>query len=152
MSVRSFVTAMLVGSAVVVVSAGVGVAAQKPQAQQPAAMAKAVPQPDMAAKRKATMAEMDTMMAEVKTADDGLNDLVAKMNAAAGMEKTDAIAAVVNEMVRQRRAMRDGMMKMQEDIMGHMMEHMQAGKDSMAMCPMMKHIVTPAHAVSPSVL
>jgi len=22
--------------------------------------------------------------------------------------------------------------------MGHMMEHMQAGKDSMAMCPMMK--------------
>jgi hypothetical protein len=30
------------------------------------------------------------------------------------------------------------MMKMQQDMMGHMMEHMQAGKDSMASCPMMK--------------
>ena len=34
--------------------------------------------------------------------------------------------------------MRDGMMKMQEGMMSHMMEHMQAGTASMAMCPMMK--------------
>jgi len=27
-----------------------------------------------------------------------------------------------------------------DDVMGHMMEHMQAGKDSMAMCPMMKQM------------
>jgi hypothetical protein len=33
--------------------------------------------------------------------------------------------------------MRDGMMKMQEGMMSHMMEHMQAGTGSMAMCPMM---------------
>jgi len=140
MSVKNFVTAMLAGCAVVVVSGGVGVAAQKPQAQQPAAIAKTMPQPDMAAKCKAMMAEMDRMMAATKTADEGLNDLVAKMNAAAGMEKADAIAAVVNEMVRQRRTMRDGMMKMEQDMMGHMMEHMQAGKDSMATCPMMKQM------------
>jgi hypothetical protein len=43
--------------------------------------------------------------------------------------------------VTQRRTMRDGMMKMQEDMMSHMMEHMQAGKESMAMCPMMKQTV-----------
>ena len=140
MSVRNCVTAILAGCVVVVVSAGAGVEVQKPQAQPPAAMAKTMPQADMAAKCKAMMAEMDTMMAATKTADDGLNDLVTKMNAAAGMEKTDAIAAVVTEMVRQRLAMRDGMMKMQEDMMGHMMEHMQAGKDSMAMCPMMKQM------------
>ena len=30
------------------------------------------------------------------------------------------------------------MMKMQDGMMSHMMEHMQAGKDSMASCPMMK--------------
>ena len=30
------------------------------------------------------------------------------------------------------------MMKMQEGMMSHMMEHMQAGKESMASCPMMK--------------
>jgi len=36
--------------------------------------------------------------------------------------------------------MRDGMMKMQEGMMSHMMEHMQAGTGSMAMCPMMKQM------------
>jgi len=30
------------------------------------------------------------------------------------------------------------MMKMQQDMMSHMMEHMQAGKKSMANCPIMK--------------
>jgi hypothetical protein len=29
---------------------------------------------------------------------------------------------------------------MQQDMMGHMMEHMQAGTASMASCPMMKHM------------
>jgi hypothetical protein len=52
----------------------------------------------------------------------------------------DATAAVVNEMVTQRRMMRDGMMKRQHEMMAHMMRHMQAGKDSMAMCPMMKQM------------
>jgi hypothetical protein len=47
-------------------------------------------------------------------------------------------SVVVTEMVTQDRAMRDGMMKMQDEMMAHMMEHMQAGSDSMAMCPMMK--------------
>ena len=31
-------------------------------------------------------------------------------------------------------------MKMQEDMMSQMMEHMQAGKEWMAMCPMMKRM------------
>jgi hypothetical protein len=66
--------------------------------------------------------------------------LVAKMNAASGAEKADATAAVVNEMVTQRRTMRDSSMRMQHEMMAHMMEHMQAGKDSMAMCPMMKNM------------
>ena len=34
--------------------------------------------------------------------------------------------------------MRAGMMKMQDGMMSHMMEHMQAGTASMAMCPLMK--------------
>jgi hypothetical protein len=42
--------------------------------------------------------------------------------------------------VTQRRTMRDGAMKMQHGMMGHMMEHMQAGKDSVAICPMMKQM------------
>jgi len=62
------------------------------------------------------------------------------MNAASGMEKADATAAVVTGMVTQRRTMRDGMMKMEDRMMGHTMEHMQAGKASMAKCPMMKQM------------
>jgi hypothetical protein len=80
------------------------------------------------------------MMTAMKAADQRLDDLVAKMNTAAGMEKMTATANVVSEMVTERRTMRDGMMKMQEGMMSHMMEHMQAGSGSMAMCPMMKQM------------
>ena len=45
---------------------------------------------------------------------------------------------VVTEIVTQRKTMREGMMSMHEGVMSHMMEHMQAGPQSMAMCPMMK--------------
>ena len=79
-------------------------------------------------------------MAELKAADARLDDLVGKMNAASAAEKAAATAAVVNEMVTQRRSMRDGMMKRQHAMMAHMMGHMNAGKDSMAMCPMMKQM------------
>ena len=82
----------------------------------------------------------NTHFADDKIDAGSLPDLVAKMNAASGMEKADATAAVVSEMVTQRKAMRDGMMKMQQEMMGHMMEHMEAGKDSMASCPMMKQM------------
>ena len=62
------------------------------------------------------------------------------MNAASGMAKADATTVVVSEMVTQQRTMRDSKMKMDQDMMAHMMEHMQAGKDSMAACPMMKQM------------
>lgn len=42
--------------------------------------------------------------------------------------------------VAQSRTVHEGMMKMQQGMMSHMMEHMQEGKDSMAMCPMMKQM------------
>jgi len=140
MNVKTIVTAMMAGFAAVVISAVPRLAAQTPQEHQHAATDKAKPPSDMAAKCQAMMAEREQMMTGMKAADQRLDDLVAKMNAASGMEKTDAAAAVVNEMVAQRRAMRDGMAKTQQGMMGHMMEHMQTGKDSMAMCPMMKQM------------
>jgi hypothetical protein len=91
----------------------------------------------MAAKDQTMMADREKMMQEMTRADQRLGDLVAKMNAASGMQKTDATAAVVNEMVTERR-MRDRMTKMQNGMMAHMMEHMQAGTASMGMCPLMK--------------
>jgi len=139
MRIRHIVTAALVGGMAAAISASPGLAAQASPAQQPATQ-KASPPSDMAARCQAMMADQEKMMAEVKAADLRLDDLVGKMNAASGMEKAAATAAVVNEMVTQRRAMRDGMMKMQHQMMAHMMAHVQAGKDSMAMCPMMKQM------------
>ena len=140
MRTNRLVTGIVAGCAAVVMSAMPGLAGQATQAPKPMAMAKAAPDSGMAANCQAMMADHEKMMTEMKAANERLDDLVVKMNAASGMEKADATAAVVNEMVIQRRTMRDGMMKMQHGMMGHMMEHMQAGKDSMAMCPMMKQM------------
>jgi hypothetical protein len=100
--------------------------------------APATPSPDMSAKCKAMMADHEKMMADVKAADEHLDGLVAKMNDASGQAKVDATAATVTEIVAQRKTMRERMMGMQHEMMTHMMEHMQAGPESMAMCPMMK--------------
>ena len=138
MSMKSIVTVMIAGCAAVVMSGVPGLAAQTPKEPHHAATDTAKPSPGMAAKDKAMMAEREKMMADMKAADQRLDSLVATMNTASGMEKMAATATVVTEMVTQRRTMQDGMMKMEQGMMAHMMEHMQAGTDSMAMCPMMK--------------
>ena len=138
MRMKSIVTVIVTGCAAVVISAVPGFAAQTPQEHQHAATDKAKPTSGMAAKDHAMMAEHQKMMADMKAADQRLTDLVTRMNSVSGLEKTTATAAVVTEMVAQSRTMRASMMKMQQGMMPHMMEHMQEGKDSMAMCPMMK--------------
>ena len=140
MSVRRIVTAIVAGCAAVVISAVSSVAAQTPPAHQHAAAAKAKPASAMDAKCQAMMAEHEKMMADMKAADQRLDGLVATMNTVSGAEKMAATATVVTEKVTQDRTMRDATMKMQQDMMGHMMEHMQAGKESMASCPMMKQM------------
>ena len=140
MRMNKTVSALVAGCAVVVMSAFSGLGAQTPQEHQHAATDQVKPPAGMEAKCQAMMAEREKMMTSTKTADERLDELVAKMNSASGMEKMTATAAVVTEMVTQRRTMREGMMIMQEGMMSHMMEHMQAGAASMAMCPMMKQM------------
>ena len=140
MSVGRIVTAIVAGCAAVVIPAVPGIAAQTPPTHQHEAAADAKPAPAMEAKCQAMMAEHEAMMADMKAADQRLDGLVATMNAASGMEKMAATASVVSEKVTQDRAMRDAMMKMQQDMMSHMMEHMQAGNESMAGCSMMKQM------------
>ena len=138
MRVNKTVSALVAGCAVVVMSSVSGLAAQTTQEHQHAAAAKAKPPSGMEAKCQAMMAEKEKMMADMKAADQRLTDLVAKMNAASGMNQVTATVAAVTEMVAQNRAMHANMMKMQQSMMPHMMEHMKEGNDSMAMCPMMK--------------
>ena len=142
MRIRNIVKAALLGCMAVVMPPGTGSAQPPPAHQHPAAVTQAKPAAGMDAKCQAMLAEHEKMMAQTKAADERLDGLVATMNAATGQAKIDATATVVSEIVAQRKTMRDGMMTMQSNMMSHMMEHMQQGKDSMAMCPMMKMMMS----------
>ncbi len=95
------------------------------------------------------MAHHKEMMARMEAMDARLDELVKTMNTTTGSKKTDAVAAVVNELVVQRKQMREHMMAMQPEMMKHMMAHMEAGmvkgmEESTAKCPMMKTMPPPA--------
>jgi hypothetical protein len=90
---------------------------------------------------EAMMARHHEMMARMEAMDAKLDDLVKKMDAARGSKKADAVAAVVSELVRQRKEMREHMAAMQPEMMHHMMEHMRMGMTKGLMeCPMMKQM------------
>ena len=65
----------------------------------------------------------EQMMAEMKAADARLDALVRDMNAATGNARIDAIAAVLNELLQQRKAMHECVAKMSEHMMGGMKMH-----------------------------
>ena len=91
---------------------GFGVAeAAQGQATERTAQAQQPSMPDM-------MKMHEQMMAEMKVGDAKLDALVKDMNAAAGDAKVNAVAAVVNELVRQHKAMHGHMGQMHEQMMG----------------------------------
>lgn len=78
-----------------------------------------------------------------------LDELVAKMNAASTSDAPDAMekpmAAVITELVAQRKAIQSMMMEMQPQMMAHMMHHRDMhgamgtmGRMGAMDCPMMK--------------
>jgi|SRR5262245_59495789 len=58
-----------------------------------------------AARQQQFQQQRRAMMEQIQERNKKLDDLVAKMNAAKGEAKVDAIAAVINEMMEQRKAM-----------------------------------------------
>ena len=62
--------------------------------------------------RMGDMMARQAMMAERHAADQKLDELVAKMNAARGNDRIDAMAAVITELVAQHKNMGAGMMRM----------------------------------------
>ena len=111
-------------------------------AQEPSPPPKSAMGAGMMEDCKAMMAHHQAMKAEMASMDARLDSLVAAMNAAGGDAKVDATAAVVNELVAQRKTMRDRMMGMGPRMMRHMMRHgrpgMMEGMKPMADCPMMQ--------------
>ncbi len=80
----------------------------------------------------------EKMMGEMKAQDAALTVQIAEMNGAKGDKKLGLLSAIVARMAEERTAMNVQKAKMEEQMMAHMMQHMQMGKESMADCPMMK--------------
>jgi len=78
------------------------------------------------------------MKAEMKSYDAQLTEQIAAMNRAPEDKKTTLMAAIITQMAEQRVAMNERKAKMEDEMMGHMSQHMGMGKKSMAKCPMMK--------------
>lgn len=98
---------------------------------------------DLKAECEGMMAKSKEMQEKLKAMDATLDTLLAEMNAAKSSKEVDALekpmAAVINELVAQRKASRAMMMEMQPEMMGHMAHHMgmRGAKGAMG-CPMMK--------------
>jgi hypothetical protein len=86
------------------------------------------PQAEAQPQGSAGMMQMhQMMMANMKSMDDSVTGLVAKMNAATGEAKVAAMAELLTAVVQQHSGMRQGMMQMQGCMMGQMMAHMGTG-------------------------
>jgi uncharacterized coiled-coil protein SlyX len=72
----------------------------------------------------AMMMNHERMMQQVQAADARMDRLVGEMNRATGQKKVDAMAAVINELVAQRKQMRSHMMQMMQRMHS---EHMMGG-------------------------
>ena len=134
---RQTITNLTIGSSLALALVlAVGSAVQA----QPAAPAAGMPMmaAEMQEHCKTMMEHKKTMAAEVKAQDAALTEMVAKMNRAAGAEQMPLMAAVITQMAEQRVARNAHMAQMGDEMMQHMMQHMQMGKDSMSQCPMMK--------------
>ena len=98
---------------------------------------------DLKTECAAMMAKKEEMQAKHQAMDATLDKLVAEMNAAKSSKDVDALekpmAAVLNELVAQRKAFLSMMMEMQPAMMTHMARHMRMHGPKGAMdCPMMK--------------
>ena len=93
---------------------------------------------NMTQRCQAMKEQKEKMMADMEAQDAELTAQVAKMNSAPEDQKVGLMSAIVTHMVEQRIAMDARKAKMDDAMMQHMMQHMQAGKESMSQCPMMK--------------
>ncbi len=96
-------------------------------------------------KCKAMMTEREGMVTHMTAMDATLGQLVAKMRAADPDHKIAAMSAVIEEMVAQRKAMREMSESMTGQMMAHMTGHVRSDPAAaIAECPVMKKMATAA--------
>jgi HAMP domain-containing protein len=141
MAMSSFEAGILVGCAAVVNSAARDLLEPMPLAPPRATAVMATPPAelvaDIGAKCRAMTADHERMMTEMNAAAQRLDDLVSQMNAASGLDRVNETAAAVTEMVAQWLGIRNRMLKMEHEMLAHMMEHLLADKGAVTPCPML---------------
>src|ERR1035437_953278 len=108
--------------------------AQSPQPAERKAMTEAT----MMERCQEMKEQKQKMKEDMKAQDAQLTEHLTKMNRAPGDKKMGLMASVLTHMVEQQITMDARKAKMEEEMMKHMMQHMQMGKESMSQCPMMK--------------
>lgn len=138
----------ILAAAVLTLAVGVGAqtsphAGHTPAAKSPESAPMAGPKADMKADCEAMMAKKDEMQVKLREMDVALDKLVAEMNAAKGSKEADAMekpmAAVINELVAQRKVSHSMTKEMDAAMIAHMMGQMgMNGTKGKMECPMMK--------------
>jgi hypothetical protein len=82
-------------------------------------------------------AKKQKLQEDITAMDAQLTRQIAAMNSAPADKKIGLIAAVVTTMAEQRIAMDARRSQLEQEMMRHMMQHMQMGKESISQCPMM---------------
>lgn len=111
----------------------------KPHAHRHGAMTESAEKAPMGDACAAMMEHHAEMQERMKAMDAELDGLLAEVENATGDAKVDALAAVVEELVEQRRSMHAMMAKHQPMMMRHRMQHMGEG-GAMSDCPMMQRM------------
>lgn len=136
---KSLSTISLLRSALVLgVTVTAGVLTYAQSTAMPMSMGKKTMKTEMADRCQAMMAQHEKRAAETKAEDAALTAQVATMNNASEKQKPALLAAIVTRLVENTTASHARMSAMQAEMMPHMKEHMSAGVESMAACPMMK--------------
>jgi soluble cytochrome b562 len=124
MNSRIYVSSLLAAALVGTATLSIGWAAQ-PEHQGIQSDKQSVKgQPAMPADCASMMKMREEMMGRQKEATARLDHLLATMNDASGTAKMDAMAATINELVKQRADAHKSMMNMEPAMKRHMMQHM----------------------------
>ena len=83
-------------------------------------------------------AETQKLKEDTAAQDAQITGQLTEMNLAAKEKKMGLMAAILTRTVEQRITMDARKAKMEDEMMQHMMQHIQMGKDSMSQCPMMQ--------------
>jgi hypothetical protein len=93
---------------------------------------------------RAMKVQKQKMHTDMQSQSDQLSRQLETMNRAPREEKLELLSSVVTEMVEQQTTMNARKAKMDDEMMKHLLQHMQAGKESLAQCPLLQGVAVKA--------